>query len=228
MNSNILYCPFDRLHSMIGLVKTDSGGHIALKGRSNDPEMKIMLISSAAGGEVNLRSVFDELSEKAMSSDGELLVDTWINIGSNMKFYFQSIQNTRCEVKSRLCRYTAFSYILRNGQIEVYDSDTESVTHKAYVDITMPVFYSITQEKIPVKRFLKKIEMVDSGYCRVKFECDNIDLYKTGYIHIEYMGGEIKIPVTPEMVQNGFFLKESKIEPEIKTEHKELIDLRRR
>lgn len=222
-----IYCPYDKFQSMTGLTKTRSGVHIVLKGQSNNPEMKIMLIASPSGTRVSLRSVFDQLQEKAISSDGQLIFDTWCRLNDEISFYFVSIQNTRCEVKSQLCRYTAFAYILRNGQIEIYDCDNTTVTHKAYVDITMPVFYSIEKHQLEKRRrFHKNIEYVDSGYYKVQFECENKELYKTGYII--YVCGDYLIPVTSEMVCKGFYVKESSNEPEVKTTHKELIDLRRK
>ena len=220
------YNKFDRLHSMISLSKARANGRVVLKGQSNDPEMKIMFISSASGANVDLESVFKELTLNALSSDGQLVVDNWTIFRPGLKFYFQSIQNTRCDVKGQLCRYTAFAYILRNGKIEIYDCDKESVTHRAYVDITMPVYYSIKPKHIQRKKFLRAPEMVDSGYYEVSFECEDIDLYQNGYV--EYLCGDIAIPITLEMIQNGFFVKVSKNEPELFTKRRELVELKRR
>ena len=220
------YYSFDRLHSMISLTKTRANGRVVLKGQSNDPEMKIMFISSNSGTSVDLGSVFDELTGNALSSDGQLIVDNWTVFRPGLKFYFQSIQNTRCDVKSQLCRYTAYSYILRNGKIQIYDCDNESVTHRAYVDITMPIYYSIKAKQIQKKKFLRAAEMIDSGYCEVSFECEDMDLYQDGYI--EYLCGDITIPVTLDMIQKGFFVKAAKNEPELLTKRRELVDLKRR
>ncbi len=220
------YYAFDRLHSMISLSKTRANGRVVLKGQSNDPEMKIMFISSDSGTSVDLKSVFDDLTINALSAEGRLVADSWVLFRPGLKFYFQSIQNTRCDVKSQLCRYTAFSYILKNGKVEIYDCDNESVTHRAYVDITMPVYYSIKPKLIQRRRFLRAAEMVDSGYCEVSFDCEDMDLYQDGYI--EYLCGEISIPVTSDMLQNGFFVQVSKNEPELYTRRRELVDLKRR
>lgn len=221
-----LYCPYDKFQSITGLTKIRSGGYIVLKGQSNNPEMKIMLITSSSGEEVSLCTVFDQLQEKAISSDGQLIVDTWCNLNDKTSFYF-SLQNTRCEVKSNLCRYTAFAYILKNGQIAIYDCDNTTVTHKAYVDIKMPISYTIEKYQIEKrKRFHKTAEKVDSGYYRVKFECENEDLYKAGYVN--YVCGDFLIPVTLDMIQKGFYVKKSNYEPEFETTRRELIDLWRK
>ena len=221
----ISYNEFNNLHSMIGILKSRVEGHIVLKGQSNDLEMKLMLISSNSGKSITLKSVFDELCKKAFSSYGELIVDSWVNINRDTKFYFRSIQNVKCEVKSQLCRYTAFSYIIKNGQVEIYDC-SEKESQKSYVDITMPICFSYEKDKKIVNRFLKKAEEVDSGYYKISIECEDEELYNTGYI--EYLCGEISIPITKEMVQKGFYVKVMGKEPEIVTHHKELIDLRRK
>ena len=220
------YNSFDRLHSMIRLTKTRSNGRVVLNGQSNDPEMKIMFVSSDSGESVDLKSVFDDLTFNALSSEGQLVVDNWTLFRPGLRFYFQSIQNTRCDVRSQLCRYTAFAYILKNDKVEIYDCDNESVTHRAYVDITMPVYYSIKSRQIEKKRFLRAPEMIDSGYCEVSFDCEDVDLYQDGYI--EYLCGDIAIPVTSDMMQKGFFVKVSKNEPELYTKRRELVDLKRR
>lgn len=225
---SICYYDFDPMQSMIGLGKNRSAGNIVLHGRSNNPEMKIMLLSSDSGNPITLKEVFDELREMAFSSDGQLITDEWMSLDSDkrIRFFFLSRQSTRIEVRGELCRYTAFSYVLRNNQIEIYDCDNNSVNHRAYVDITMPIFYSVTKEQVLRKRFLKKAELVDSGYYKVSIECDNIDLYETGYV--EYMCGDVPVPLTKEAINNGFFVKITKNEPELITRHRELIDLRRR
>lgn len=217
---------FDRLHSMTNLSKTRSNGQIVLRGQCDDPEMKIMLISSPSGVEITLKSVSEYLNNKVFSVDGQLICDAWCNLTPEISFYFVSMQNTRCVVRSRLCRYTAFSYIIKNGQVELYDCDNNVVTHKSYVDITMPIYYTVETEKTTIKKMFRKPEVVDSDYYRISFDCENEDLYKDGYI--QYVCGDVLIPVTLEMVHNGFFIKKHKNEPELITNYRELIDLGRK
>lgn len=222
--------PFDNLHSMIGLGKTRTGRSIVLSGRSNDREMKIMFVRSESGTPIDLERIEEDLLKSVFSADGQLITDEWIvlNADLNTKVCFVSLQNTKCEVKGDLCRYTAFSYIFRNNQIEIYDCDNNQISHKAFVDITMPIFYSI--EKAQLERrvgwFRNRTELIDSGYYKVTIDCDDIDLYEVGYVN--YMCGDIPIPVTKEMIKKGFFVKAGKNDPELKTTRRELIDLRRR
>ena len=211
---------------MTNLSKTRANGQVVLRGQSDSPEMKIMLISSVSGVEITLKSVFEQLTERAFSSDGQLICDTWCSLTENMEFYFVSMQNTRCVVKSKLCRYTAFAYIIKNGKIDIYDCDNSMVTHKSYVDITMPIYYTITSEKVTIKKLFKKAETVDSGYYKISFDCENADLYVTGYI--QYVCENILIPITTEMISNGMFVKKQKTEPELIIQNRQFIDLRRK
>lgn len=220
---NVSYKEFDVHHSMIGLLKNRINNNIILKGQSNDSEMKIMLISSKSGMSITLSSVFSQLCECVFSDEGEVKVDTWVDICKDVKCYFHSIQNVKCQVKGQLCRYTAFSYIIRNDEVIVYDCDNG---HKAFVDITMPIFYSIKKETVIKKRAFRKAEEVDTGYYRVSLECEDASLYKTGYI--EYLCGEKLIPITEEMIKKDFFIKNTGKEPELTTHYKELVDLKRR
>ena len=220
---NISYKEFDVHHSMIGLLKNRINNSIVLKGQSNDPEMKIMLISSRSGMPITMSSVFPLLCENAISSEGELKVDNWIDIGNDVKCYFHSIQNVKCQVKGQLCRYTAFSYIQRNEEIIIYECDAG---HKAYVDIKLPISYGTSKETVVEKKFLRKAEEKYTGYYRITLQCEDPELYETGYI--DYMCGEIPIPITKEMIQRKFFFsKDIGKEPELRTHCKELIDLRR-
>ena len=220
------YNVFDKLHSIIDLVKTQSKNQIFLNGRSNDPMVKILLISSSSGKKVFLESVFKELCDISFSGDGQLITDSWLSLQDGSKAYFQSIQNTRCQVGNEPRRYTAFAYILRNGQIEIYDCDNATITHKSYVDITISIYYTVEKKYIEHNRFLRAPIRIDSGYYKIQFECENEDLYKTGYV--DYVCGDFLIPLTREMIQKGFFVKVTRTDPELVSRHKELIDLWRK
>ena len=225
-NMELKYNEFDKLHSMVDLVKTQSNNQIFLNGRSNDPKMKIMLISSRSGINISLQTFFDELCDISFSQNGQLITDTWIPLQDGAKVYFQSRQNTRCQVQNFLCRYTAFAYNLINDKVDIFDCDTLSSTHISYLDITMSIYYSVEKKTIDRPRFLRSPIAVDSGYNTIKITCEHPELYVDGYV--EYKCGNVLIPLSKEIIQKGFFyVKALTSDPELVSHHKELIDLKR-
>lgn len=224
-NMKLNYNAFDKLRSMVDLVKTQSNNKIFLNGRSNDPKMKIMLISSRSGINISLQSIFNELCDIAFTRDGQLITDSWLPLQDGAKAYFQSMQNTRCQVQNLLCRYTAFAYTLINDKVDIYDCDTFSNTYISYADITVPIYYSVEKKYIERTRFLRSSIRVDSGYNQIKITCDHPELYMDGYV--EYMCGNVLIPLSRETIQNGFYVKAITSDPELVSRHKELIDLKR-
>ena len=239
---DVNYNMFDKLKSIYELNSSSKAdGDIVLNGRIHEQGFKMMLVQTALGERVLLRDIIEKIKNTISELDFYAIEDQWIVLDDdkNIKCCFVSMFSSRGVVLKRaLCRYTAFSYIVKNTKLEIYEtagSDNENgfVGCQAYIDVRMPISYTVRRETITSKtsshkicKFLKSKDIISEFYF-VQINCQNKDIYEDGYV--EYRCGDYLIPITRQIIEQGYFyLNYSSNEPVLLTRHQNRIDLSRK